>query len=503
MDPVEVELKLAIAAESIAALRASPLLARARRMGSATLHNTYFDTPKLNLWRRAVGLRVRRFGRRELQTVKCTGVVAAGLSARNEWEQSYAGTFDFAAVGDAALRKRLERHRAELAPVFATRFRRERWIVRPAPGCEIELALDRGEITAGTTVAPVCEIELELLRGSRAQLLAFAQSLAGAVPLLPDSRSKAERGYALHQGQPLARPLRAARIELDGGLAPIDAFCRIAWSCIDQIAVNMLGACTGEDPEFVHQMRVGARRLRSALRLFGPLLPQDAAQAMQSALRALAQLAAPARAWDVLIHDIIEPAARQAPGHAGLRSLIDAARQRRDAQRDAMRTALRGAGPGALLLSLMRELDRLAGAAQPAAQPGLGDFAAARVSRLGRRVARAAAAASDGDPARLHALRLALKRLRYSLEFVGALLRARHGVRTGALAPLQGSLGLINDLYVCGPLIESLAQDRPELLPAVALVGGHHLAAWHALTGAAAGHALDLKKLARGWAARS
>lgn len=502
LNTTEVELKLAIEPDSISALRRHPLLAGAVYNGAANLDNTYFDTPDLHLMRREAGLRLRKYGRKLLQTVKCTGTVNAGLSTRAEWEQPYAGQFDFSAVDDAGLRRLLERRRDELTPVFATRFRRLVWILRPRDGCEIELALDRGEIVAGEAREPIAELELELRAGTRADLLELACEIARSVPLVPDDRSKAERGYALFRGRSLASPRRARRIALDAAATPVEAFAQIAWECLDQISANMRGARDSEDPEYAHQMRVGVRRLRSALRLFRPVLPPDFVAGAQAGLRELASLAQATREWDVLLHDIVEPAAAQAPDYEGIGELIACIRERRDAQRDSMRNALRTSAPGATLLALMAAIDRLAPAAGASMPTALSRFCAARVTRLGKRAYRAAQAAHDGNPQRLHALRLALKRLRYALEFVGPLLRPRHGVSAGKLADLQTALGWFNDLHASAPLVESIARARPELVPAIALVGGHHLAAWRERAQDGLLRGIAWNKLARGWSTR-
>lgn len=505
MNATEVELKLAIESDSIAALRRHPLLVRAAHDGAANLDNTYFDTRDLHLMRREAGLRLRKQGRKLLQTVKCTGTVSAGLATRPEWEQPFAGHFDFSAIHDDGLRRLLERRREELAPVFSTRFRRLSWTLRPRDGCEIELALDRGEIVAGTSREPIAELELELRTGTRADLLNLACELARSVPLLPEVRSKAERGYALFRGRGrgLAAPRRAQRIALDGAATPVDAFALIAWECLDQIGANMRGAREAEDPEYAHQMRVGVRRLRSALRLFRPALAPEFVAGMQAGSRELARLAQATREWDVLLHDIVEPAAAQAPDYEGIGTLIACIRERRDGQRESMRAALRTSAPGATLLALMAAVEGLAPAAGKTTRTALARFCAARVTRLGKRACQAALAAQDGEPQHLHALRLALKRLRYALEFVGPLLRPRHGVSAGKLADLQASLGWFNDLHASAPLIESVACDRPELVPAIALIGGHHLAAWRERTQDGLLRGIAWNKLARGWTPRS
>ena len=104
-----------------------------------------------------------------------------------------------AALGDAA---------STLAVVFETDVTRRR-LDRQAPGGGwVELALDEGEVRAGTHRLPLGELELELRTGEPAGLLALAAELVGAHGLWLDTRSKAERGHLLAQGPAAVSPAR-------------------------------------------------------------------------------------------------------------------------------------------------------------------------------------------------------------------------------------------------------------------------------------------------------
>ena len=93
----EIELKLALPHDALPALRRH-LRAAATRLGNAvTLDNTYYDTPALQLKAHKVAVRIRRQGRRTLQTVKCAALSSGGLSQRPEWERDHDGAFDFSA----------------------------------------------------------------------------------------------------------------------------------------------------------------------------------------------------------------------------------------------------------------------------------------------------------------------------------------------------------------------------------------------------------------------
>src|SRR5512138_3516987 len=125
----EVELKLALPASAQRAFLSHPLLKQTVSRKTERLVNLYYDTPEQQLRQRGIALRLRRQGRQWLQTVKCAGRSAAGLSARPEWEVPYSGHFDFSDVDDPRVRRWLSRDRirSRLSPLFETNFQRTTW----------------------------------------------------------------------------------------------------------------------------------------------------------------------------------------------------------------------------------------------------------------------------------------------------------------------------------------------------------------------------------------
>src|SRR5262245_30688890 len=85
-DPVEVELKLEYDSADRDRLLASPLLNPSGEQPKQ-LVATYFDTPDLQLKKAGYALRIRKEGRRRIQTVKASDSRAAGLFVRGEWER--------------------------------------------------------------------------------------------------------------------------------------------------------------------------------------------------------------------------------------------------------------------------------------------------------------------------------------------------------------------------------------------------------------------------------
>jgi len=468
----EIEIKLSLPESAQRAFLRHPLLQGAERLDARRLRNIYYDTPDLALHRQGIALRTRRQGRAWLQTVKCAGTAGGGLSQRPEWEQPFAGRFDFAGIDDARVAALLERHRARvrLEPAFETVFARRCWRLAPVRGSAVLIMLDRGWISAGDRREPLCEIEIELERGPLAALFEIARALVAGLPLAPEILSKAERGYRLREGAALS-PLKAAPSPLLPAHTPHEAFRSVAASCLAQFQANARGA--GEsDPEYVHQMRVALRRLRSALRTFRPVLPEGFEAAVVPPLRALAGVLGHARDWDVLAEEIVAPARSAFADDARLAALAEAVEHKRLSARAAVAPALAERALALALLDLSAGLHR---AAPPAQAEALADFAARRLRRLRRKALALAQAAQDMDPARLHALRIGVKRLRYAVEFFAPLYRGRApGDALATLTALQDSLGALNDLSRAGPLLMQCMDGEPALREAVALVGGWH-----------------------------
>ncbi|UXC36378.1 CYTH domain-containing protein [Cupriavidus gilardii] len=221
----EIELKLAVPDAAAAAALVAWLDANARAVGESHLLNVYFDTPAHELAQARAALRLRRDGKRWLQTLKTAGRSEAGLATRNEWETEVAGEALEPAKLDDEARALLEPLLGRLRPVFRTDFVRRTWRLRcPLTGAgagethgqaqgeaEIEAALDAGVIAAvsedGTTPASgsaretIHELELEWLSGDPSQaaatLRALGERLGAVAALTPSDRSKAARGYAL------------------------------------------------------------------------------------------------------------------------------------------------------------------------------------------------------------------------------------------------------------------------------------------------------------------
>ncbi|MBF56129.1 CYTH domain-containing protein [Halomonas sp. FeN2] len=200
-NPMEVELKLALAPTGPAALTQHPYLA-SHAAHKQSLTNTYFDTPQGDLAKARIALRLRQVDGQVLQTVKTAGQGGGGLSQREEWEWQVAGPqLDLASIAKLPpFQGELSGVLDALVPQLSTDFTRHSWQLKEGvQGQEshIELVLDEGEIISGGYRTPIREAELELKGGEPEALWALALTLAEQVPLRPSDSSKAARGNAL------------------------------------------------------------------------------------------------------------------------------------------------------------------------------------------------------------------------------------------------------------------------------------------------------------------
>jgi inorganic triphosphatase YgiF len=442
MAHIEREIKLGLTPQAFARL---VRLAPQRR----NVASVYYDTARQELRRAGIALRLRRDGGRWLQTLKAEAAPHAGLAARAEWELPVRGralepeAFPLDEILSAT-GVDVARVARRLRPVFETRFIRRSGLVQLDAQASAELCIDRGLILAGARRESVNEVELELISGNTQGLLRFAEALA--LPLAYES--KAERGYRLAAGQPRA-PYKWRMPKLQPSDDSGKAFAALFSAALMQAGINAAGMLASRDPEYLHQLRVGLRRLRSALRAFAPLL--DGAKPIRRALRRLVPALGTARDWDVFVETLEK--ADAAP------RLLREARSTRSSKR---RAALETVASAEFQAFLFRWLRWLHSQPWPESQPTLEHLAPGRLDRLHRK----ALAAFDWKTARRrHLLRIRIKRLRYACEFfapcfppgtVAPYLRQ--------LATLQDVLGELNDISVARRLLRRMEAAAPPRL---------------------------------------
>jgi len=446
----EIELKFQVPAarrKALAAAVATPTATRIR------LRAHYFDTEDRRLAAAGLALRVRKEGRQWVQTLKGAG---DGIWQRLEHEVPRTVPAGTAPQADPALHDGTPAGEAlrqalgdgVLQAIYGTEVTRTRRLLR-ARGCLAELAFDQGALVAGDGRWPLCELEIELKGGDPAALVALAGRWVQRFGLTLDVRTKAERGDRLARGLRLGAPVKARPLGLDAELDGAAALRRIVGNCLQQVLGNAsdLAHEPGTEPEHLHQLRVGLRRLRSALRELGPAQPGVPAH-WDDALATLFGRLGSARDRDALAATLL-PALRQA-GAEGLQLPVI------EPEPVAQQALLE---PATTLLWL--ELVAFAAGTQPAGQ-AFGPQVRQRLQRLFKQVRRDAAGFDAMDDEARHRLRKRVKRLRYLGEFAtGAFGPRRVQGFLKRLTPAQEALGAFNDVCVARALFKDAAVDDP------------------------------------------
>ncbi|MEF8701909.1 MAG: CHAD domain-containing protein [Candidatus Accumulibacter sp. UW26] len=412
---------------------------------------TYYDTPDQRLRRESVVVGYRRSGSAWLSSVRRLALPGGAASGPGEWQGAGAPEdLDFSHVDDSPLRDLLESLRPELQPAFTTTFTRRAWLLEPRDGVRIGLALDRGWIEAGGRRQEICEVGLELLSGGVADLFSAAGELQTELPLHPESANRFQRGYQVWADESL-RPVKARAIETHGAMTAVTAFRTIVLACLNHLQGNEQGLRETDDAEFVHQARVAIRRLRSAIRVWQPLLPATFVQRFDPLWQAVARRLGEARNWDVFLAETLPMLGVAFPGEAAISRLALYAQRRSVINREAARRTLKAGNYSRLLLEFTAAVLSLP--EDEACQ--LDVFAPRCLDKRAKQVRKLAAQALAGDATARHRLRVAYKRLRYTLEFFaplfpGELQEKYHLSASG----LQETLGRLNDLAVAGELTD-------------------------------------------------
>jgi inorganic triphosphatase YgiF len=361
--------------------------------------------------------------------------------------------------------------------VFVTRVKRSVSLLRLPQGDEIELALDEGVIEAGDANAPIRAIEMELKSGEPDHLYQFALDLLETVPLRIDYFSKGDRGYELVV-QEHSKPIRAQPLKLGLDDTVEQAFRHIARNCLAQVHGNERGVLSGHDPDSVHQMRVGLRRLRSAFDLLQRLITTPSS--LQEEVRWIADELGDARDWEVLARSTLPDATGAAPDDVNAATVGHASTENAKTNRERAAAAVDSVRYTRLVIELTRWLEQagwregLSEDQREALNKPVKRFASKTLYSRHRTLMKRGRNLPDLDARRRHRARIAAKKLRYATEFFASLYPKRT-VRhyTATLGNLQDDLGWRNDMVVADQLLKTLASAQPETTPGVGYARGY------------------------------
>ena len=492
---LERELKFHVPARQRAGLKT-----RLKKLGAEPieLHARYYDTDAQTLARAGIALRLRREGNVWIQTIKMPG---PDELSRIEWNHPRPEpTLDLAVYGDTHVDTLIASIAERLLCRYVTHVIRLKKVV-PTESGTAELAYDEGSILANDIELPIHEFEIEGISGEPADLFALSRKWLQRHRLVIELRSKAARGDAIaalgaedaadvrrdweretpsrtgarRRPQPLsprhvqrlAAVVRAGQPMLSAKTGIDAAYLECANDCMSQILRNS-GFLAGLDGmrtsseqriEYVHQIRVGIRRLRACWKLFGKVAAP--AEPLTDTLRQYFRVLGQARDLDVIQTELL-PRLMQ----AGMPP--DTAQATVDRIEESTSRAQLAASPE-FQQTLLDLLEHLVLYGDTLEKSGAGKRAAPLLCKrlndwlddIRRDAPRFLEAGWDDR----HRMRKRVKRLRYGMEFAqGTLDPARLTPLRNALVSAQKALGQLNDLYVAAEYYRGAGARHPSAM---------------------------------------
>lgn len=519
---IERELKLHVPAGARAGIARELRAQKARRI---TLQARYFDTPGRDLANANIALRLRKEGRRWVQTIKAPAGDTLSRIEINHIRPS--PELDITLYAGTALDAFFSGLKAPLTLRYETRVTRQVLEIHHDDAV-VELAYDQGALYAGEAELPISELEFEQISGDPDAIFHVGRQWLERHGLVIDLRSKSERGDALANqalsvvagsdglvhlatvAQPavhlLFKAVRAAPVVLKPRMPVEQAYVASASECLFQIIQNTAFAAgvdtaqAGHDAhmDYVHQLRVGIRRLRSCWKLFRgwvPLPPPHATAVLRQSFGAFGN----SRDLDVVtkvvaprikahgLPDCSFPRRRKADDQdqevvaanpefqlallAFLQQLIqlgDAVAQAQAARTDLSSPESLLALPEPPATASQPETPEAGavGALVPSTSGASVRLRPALVRRLNdwlRRIAKKGTKFTVLPIETQHDVRKQVKNLRYCLDFSeGVLSRASLAPLKRLLAQIQEELGELNDFYVAEEHYRRLVERQPQ-----------------------------------------
>ena len=446
--------------------------------------DVYYDTASYDLLRRGLALRIRQVERGMQISAKTLDVrqesaVHHRMQLENWVEPGFVKPPYLAQCsGDlqSLIRERNPRDK-KLRPVLSLYQTRIKRVIfhdggGPSDGEKhalAELSLDDVRVMSGRppqaivmdfdaqdSISTFRELELELLPdGEYKQLRLLAGRLARRRGLENSRVSKLEAGltalsdFSGDTAKPNIRP--------DMHMAEA---CRLIWRRQTmQIVLLEHGVRAGDDPEFVHDMRVAIRRARTAYELFGQYFRQRDVKPYFTGLRRLAKLLGRVRDLDVALVNL-NAFHQETPRSkkADVRKLEELTRDRRTSARAQLMEWLDSPEHASLIAGFMKFTSSegkgvkksLSDSCLP--QPiqvrhSMPVFILERFERV-RVYESLIESSADVSADQLHALHIECKYLRYVLEFNRHLLGDEGDALIQQLKVIQDHLGDLNDCAV-------------------------------------------------------
>jgi CHAD domain-containing protein len=285
-------------------------------------------------------------------------------------------------------------------------------------------------------------------------------------------------------------PEKAGNIEFGHGRTLVAVSSAVAQNIFQQWIANARGVAGPAGSEYVHQMRIALRRMRTAYRIFDKALREASIEPDERELKWIGGLLGDLRDWDVLLEGTFPTLAEAAAsseddvpaedsgkdahddpvyGDSHVHDWTQARAEvvkRREVVADTLRAALNSTRYATLVMRTGRQVAMLTAAAADRRAMPLNPFGRKTLRKRYKRLM--SAKNIDRLPAQdRHKLRIHAKRLRYAIEFLAPALDRKTRKRMAQrMSDLQDTLGVANDAVVARQFLASL--NLPPLVKAFA-----------------------------------
>jgi len=211
------------------------------------------------------------------------------------------------------------------------------------------------------------------------------------------------------------------------------------------------GVKKGGDSEDIHQLRVSARRLRTGLSIFKKYFPGKYRVIWKKRLRKTTRCLGQARDLDIHIASLrtFQARAENITVIRGMDTLIALLEQQRRQLQPGVAAAIAGLDASGVIPGMERELKSLRRRPRPQSLKKLRKNAAKKISaKIAAVMAHESASRVSSAARELHAVRIAAKELRYTLEYFRFLYGKQLEPFIDTARRIQDVLGVVHDFDV-------------------------------------------------------
>ena len=434
------------------------------------LQSTYFDTADWRLHNAGVCLRLRSDeAEKSIWCIKSPGWGANSTFGRNQFEVPALGVQPDLGQFGPDLARQLSQiiGRHEIAPRFSISVRRHSLLLRHLSS-QLEITMDAGEVSGGSSREEFTEIELELKSGHERHLIDFAMLLLQQLPLTLNFVTKADRGFGLVTRCP-ARWKAAKLCPATTNLNFSQILARAISSALEHFTRNWAALLGAFEPEATHQLRIALRRFRDLTGFYGDTFPLPDFGNLRKRAKTIGKALGSARSLDVLLKSL---STFKALPHINLQALATLhvhVEQHHARAYENVRDVIRDRASSQFVLEAQdlilqcEEIHRPAGTAAVEAAAFVKTQSDEILARLHKAILKRGSGLSKLSNKQLHSLRLKVKVMRHATstfpEIADAKLKVAHYERS--LARFQKVLGNHNDNIFALRFLRSHSKDQP------------------------------------------